>query len=118
MKTALMSVLKGIWELVVKDLLSGILLSTVKDVLKKFVEKTPWSIIVERLLTRVLVFSLKWLASLSTNQLWVDTVNDLLSSLQGQGLKEAKPIAITERNKGPVNASADASKPTTPEPAT
>lgn len=90
-----------LWTFLGKDLVINILLKTLKDVAMKFVHKTPWAVIMERLLTRVLVVCLKWLASLSTNQLWVDTVNDFLSVLKGSGLKEANPITPDEKNSGP-----------------
>lgn len=101
MKTTIMAILSSIWEVLVKDLLIGIVMTSVKDVAKKFVDKTPWAVIAERLLTRLLVFCFKWLATLSTNKLWVDTVNDFLSVLEGQGLKEARPIKATSKNSDP-----------------
>lgn len=105
MKTAILAFIKGLFEMLVKDLILGILLESVKDVVKKFVEKTPWTVIVERFLTRSLVFCLKWLASLSTNSLWVDTVNDMIAALSDQGLKAAKPVAPDKRNTRPVEQS-------------
>lgn len=87
-----MSFFKGAFELLVKDFLMGVLLKTSGDILAKFVEKTPWAVILERLLTRLLVACLKWLSRLSTNEVWVDTVNDLLKLLKEKGLKEAEPI--------------------------
>ena len=84
------SFLLSMFELVVKDFVGGILLATAKDILVKFVKKTPWEVILERLLTRFLVTSLKWLSRLSTNQVWQDTVDDLLAALKGKGLKEAE----------------------------
>lgn len=86
----LKSFLLSMFELVVKDFIGGILLTTSKDILAKFVKKTPWEVILERLLTRLLVTSLKWLSRLSTNQVWQDTVDDLLATLKGKGLKEAE----------------------------
>lgn len=94
--------LKQLWAFLVKDFLIKILLSTLKDVGLKFIEKTPWAIIMERLLTRVLVMCLKWLASLSTNKLWVDTVNDFLQVLKSSGLKEAHQIDPDEKNTRPT----------------
>lgn len=93
--------LKQLWSFLVKDFVIKILLSTLKDIGLKFVEKTPWAVIMERLLTRVLVMCLKWLASLSTNKLWVDTVNDFLSVLKESGLREANPIDPDEKNTRP-----------------
>ncbi len=109
MKATVLAFLKALFEILVKDLLAGILLESVKDVVKKFVEKTPWTVIVERFLTRLLVFCLKWLSSLTTNTLWVDTVNDLITALKGQGLKEARPIEPNKRNVGPNDEHAEVS---------
>lgn len=95
-----MNVLKQLWAFLIKDFVSGILLTTLRDIALKFAKKTPWAVILERLLTRTLVVCLKWLSTLSTNTLWVDTVNDFLAVLYGQGLKESKLIEKTEKNTG------------------
>lgn len=96
----LMNILRQLWSFLIKDFLSGILVTTLKDIALKFAKKTPWAVILERLLTRTLVVCLKWLSTLSTNTLWVDTVNDFLAVLYGQGLKESKPIEKTAKNTG------------------
>lgn len=98
------NILKQIWAFLIKDFLSGILVKTLKDVVLKVVDKTPWAVILERFLTRTLIVCLKWLASLSTNQLWVDTVNDFLAVLYGKGLKEAKSIDETKENSSAGSA--------------
>lgn len=95
----IMNILRQLWSFLIKDFVSGILATTLKDIALKFMEKTPWTVILERLLTRTLVVCLKWLSSLSTNTLWVDTVNDFLAVLYGQGLKEAKAIQPTTSNQ-------------------
>lgn len=96
-----MTLLRQLWSFLIKDLVSGILLTTLKDIAVKFAKKTPWAVILERLLTRTLVVCLKWLSSLSTNTLWVDTVNDFLAVLYGQGLKEAKLVTPSKSNTRP-----------------
>lgn len=88
----ILKLIKVLWAVLVKDFLSGILLTTIKDVAKKFVEKTPWSVILERFLTRSLVMCLKWLTTMSTNTLFLSTVNDFIAVLNGTGLKAAVPI--------------------------
>lgn len=93
-----MSILRQLWSFLIKDFLTGILVKTFKDIVLKVVDKTPWTVILERFLTRTLIVCLKWLASLSTNQLWVDTVNDFLAVLYGKGLKEARLIDKTKEN--------------------
>lgn len=97
-----MNLLRQLWSFLIKDLVSGILLTTLKDIAFKFAQKTPWTVILERLLTRTLVVCLKWLSGLSTNTLWVDTVNDFLAVLYGQGLKEAKLVLPNEKNIRPA----------------
>lgn len=87
-----LNILKLLWSFIVKDFLAGILLTTLKDLALKLVEKTPWTVILERFLTRLLVMCLKWVASLNTNNLILSTVNDFLAVLQGTGLKAAVPI--------------------------
>lgn len=87
-----LNVLKLLWSFLVKDFLAGILLTTVKDLARKLFDKTPWTVILERLLTRTLVMCLKWLTTLTTNSLILSTVNDFLAVLQGTGLKAAVPL--------------------------
>ena len=96
----LIKLLKMLWTIVIKDFIAGILVNTVRDIVKKWVDKTPWSVILERFLTRSLVACLKWLVSLNTNSLVTATANDFLLVLQGTGLKAAIPIkgATEEEN--------------------
>lgn len=85
-----------LWKSIVKDLLAGVFVETAKDMIAKFVEKTPWKVIIERFVTRLLVMCLKWLTTMTSNQLVLATVNDFLGVLQGNGLREAKPILASD----------------------
>lgn len=89
---AVQALLLKVFEFIMKDFVLDVLMKTCRDVAMKFIEKTPWAVIVERLLTRVLVSCLKWLSRSSTNEVWVDTVNDFIAVLNGKGLRDAKPI--------------------------
>lgn len=102
----LMSILKTLWSFLIKDFLAGVLLTSLKDIGLKLVEKTPWAVILERFLTRLLVVALKWLSTLTTNSVASDTINDFLAVLKGNGLKEANPIpkgAVIIEEDVPIN---------------
>ncbi len=59
------------------------------DIVLAMLMQIGWRVIFERLLTRVMVGCLNWLASLSTNQIYKATVTDILKDFQGRGLVKA-----------------------------
>jgi hypothetical protein len=46
-----------------------------------------WKAVAERASTRLLIFSLRKLESYTTNSVAKETVNDIINSLRGKGLK-------------------------------
>ncbi len=78
-------------------LLTGILGKTAWEVLKALVLQISWKIIVERFATRVVIWGLEKLKSLTTNDVAQDTVDDILLSLHGKRLKEVPLIAGKEQ---------------------
>lgn len=64
-------------------------IKAIRVALEAIMGRLKWSIILERLITRVLVLCLTWLASLSTNRIYQDTVNDILKDFQNRGLTKA-----------------------------
>jgi hypothetical protein len=59
----------------------------IKEMLLSLIGKVAWQAIFERASTRLVIFSLKKLESYSTNQVVDATVNDIINSLRGKGLK-------------------------------
>ena len=59
------------------------------DIALAMLMQIDWRVILERLLTRVMVGCLNWLASLSTNQIYKATVTDILKDFQDRGLVKA-----------------------------
>lgn len=68
--------------------LTGIIGKTLLEVLKGIFFQITWKIIVERFATRLVVWGLETLKDLSTNDVLQETVDDIIASLQGKGLKE------------------------------
>lgn len=79
--------------------LTGVLGKTVWEVLKGLLLQIAWKVIVERFATRVVVWGLEKLKSLTTNDVAQDTVDDILLSLQGKRLKEVPIISGKELSK-------------------
>ena len=67
----------------------GVVFKMLGDIGLAMLFKIGWRAIFERLLTRVLVGCLNWLASLSTNQIYKATVTDILKDFQDRGLVKA-----------------------------
>jgi hypothetical protein len=59
----------------------------IKEMLLSLIGRVAWQAIFERASTRLVIFGLKKLESYSTNQVVDDTVNDIINSLKGKGLK-------------------------------
>lgn len=74
--------------------LTGVLGKTIWEVLKGLLLQIAWKVIVERFATRVVVWGLEKLKSLTTNDVAQDTVDDILLSLQGKRLKEV-PLVLS-----------------------
>jgi hypothetical protein len=68
---------------------TGLTTKLVIDVLTAIIGKVAWTVVLERLLTRVLVGCLKWIATLTTNEVVQDTVKDIVAQLRGKGLAKA-----------------------------
>ncbi len=76
-----------------KAIFAGLPVITLKvfgDIALAIFGRIAWKVILERLLTRVLVGALDWLASLSSNAIYQDTVIDVLNDFEGRGLAKVK----------------------------
>lgn len=75
---------------VLTRLLGTLTWKLVIDTLEAVLGRIKWAVILERLLTRVLVAMLDWVASFKTNTLTQETVADLKEQLLKNGLKKAE----------------------------
>ena len=59
------------------------------DAISALIGRIGWKIIVERLITRLVVAGLRKLASMTTNKLMKETVEEIVNQLLKDGLKKA-----------------------------
>ena len=71
-------------------LLNTLLVKLTQEALLALVGRLPWAAIIERLVSRVVVAGLRKLASMSSNSLTQETVNDLIKSVESKELPELK----------------------------
>ena len=67
--------------------MTSIFYMIIKEMVLSMVGKIGWKIVGERLATRLVVYGLKKLESLSSNTVTTALVRDILDSLQGKKLK-------------------------------
>ncbi len=70
--------------------LTGILGKTVLEVFKGILFQITWKVILERFATRLVIWGLEKIKSLSTNDVTQDTMDDIIMSLKGKKLKEVE----------------------------
>ncbi len=70
--------------------LTGILGKTAWEVFKGILFQITWKVILERFATRLVIWGLEKIKSLSTNDVTQDTMDDIIMSLQGKKLKEVE----------------------------
>ena len=70
----------------------AILLPTAKDILMGLFMKVAFKPILERFVTRLVIAGLRKLAKWSTNDVLDKTVEDIINSLDGKGLKVISDI--------------------------
>lgn len=75
------------------NFLMGIFGKSLWDIVKGIFLQITWQVIVERFATRMVVWGLEKLKTLTTNDVMQNTVDDVLLSLQGKRLKEVPIIA-------------------------
>lgn len=72
------------------NFLTGILGKTLWEVLKGLFLQVAWKVILERFASRLVIWGLEKIKSLSTNDVTQETVNDIILSLKGKKLKEVE----------------------------
>lgn len=70
--------------------IGGIVLNMIKDALLAMVMKVEWKVVIERATSRIVVRGLHRLASLSSNSLLTETVDDMVQQLERKGLPKAR----------------------------
>jgi len=70
----------------------GIFGKSLWEIVKGIFLQITWQVIVERFATRMVVWGLEKLKTLTTNDVMQNTVDDVLLSLQGKRLKEVPII--------------------------
>ncbi|HDM8044329.1 TPA: hypothetical protein P0E04_002484 [Vibrio campbellii] len=68
--------------------LTGIIGKTLFEILKGLFLQITWKVVLERFASRTIIWGLKALRDLSTNDVIQETVDDVIASLQGKRLKE------------------------------
>lgn len=79
------------------NFLIGVFGKSLLDIVKGILLQITWQVIVERFATRVVVWGLEKLKSLTSNDVMQDTVDDVLQSLQGKRLKEVPIISVKQK---------------------
>lgn len=72
-----------------KSIFGALTWKLVSDSLSAVIGRIGWTVVLERLLTRILIASLRWLKGLSTNDVVDETVDDIVKQLQGKRLAKA-----------------------------
>lgn len=79
--------------------LGGIVLNLVKDAVMAMLMKIQWKVVIERATSRLVVRGLHRLASLSSNTLMMETVDDLVAQIESKGLPKAGNAHTAARNR-------------------
>ncbi len=72
------------------NFITGILGKTLWEVLKGMFFQVAWKVILERFASRLVIWGLEKIKTLSTNDVTQETVNDIILSLKGKKLKEVE----------------------------
>ncbi|MCE7657277.1 hypothetical protein HPK20_15365 [Vibrio fluvialis] len=72
------------------NFLTSILGKTLWEVLKGLFFQVAWKVILERFASRLVIWGLEKIKTLSTNDVTQETVNDVILSLKGKKLKEVE----------------------------
>ncbi|MBY8292838.1 hypothetical protein KW537_21425 [Vibrio fluvialis] len=72
------------------NFLTRILGKTLWEVLKGLFFQVAWKVILERFASRLVIWGLEKIKTLSTNDVTQETVNDIILSLKGKKLKEVE----------------------------
>lgn len=73
----------------------NLILNLLKESLLAMVFRIGWRVVIERFLTRAVIGGLRKLASMTTNTLASETVEDIVAQLQGKRLKVADETPVS-----------------------
>lgn len=71
-------------------LLNTLLVKLTKEAILALLGRLPWAAIIERLVSRVAVAGLRKLATMSSNSLTQETVEDMIKAIETKDLPELK----------------------------
>lgn len=71
-------------------LLNTLLIKLTQEAALALIGRLPWAAIIERLVSRIAVTGLRKLASMSSNSLTQETVEDMITAIQTKDLPELK----------------------------
>lgn len=74
-----------------------IILLAIKEMLLSLVAKVAWKAVAERFVTRGVIWGLKKLRDMSTNDVLDDTLTDIITSLSGKRLHVIEHEVISRR---------------------
>lgn len=66
-----------------------------KEILTGLLERIPWAVITERLVTRMVIAGLVKLRDMDINDVTNETVEDVITALKGKRLKRADEMFLT-----------------------
>ncbi|MGF1850116.1 MULTISPECIES: hypothetical protein [Vibrio] len=72
------------------NFITGILGKTLWEVVKGLVLQVAWKVILERFASRLVIWGLEKIKTLTTNDVTQETVSDIIYSLKGKKLKEVE----------------------------
>lgn len=72
------------------NFITGILGKTLWEVVKGLVLQVAWKVILERFASRLVIWGLEKIKTLTTNDVTQETVSDIIDSLKGKKLKEVE----------------------------
>lgn len=75
--------------LILRGLVGGLTWKLIADIISAVLGRINWTVVLERLLTRLLVSVLRWIKELSTNDVFDETVDDIISQLKEKRLAKA-----------------------------
>jgi len=75
--------------LILRGLIGGLTWKLIADAIAALFGRINWTVVLERLLTRILVSVLRWIKELSTNDVIDETVDDIISQLKEKRLAKA-----------------------------
>lgn len=75
--------------LILRSLVGGLTWKLLADAIAALLGRIDWTVVLERFLTRMAISFLRWIETLSTNDVVDETVNDIIAQLKEKRLAKA-----------------------------